>query len=178
MDTTSGITERERALLLKPFPLKQHEWHRGYVYVQERAINARLAQVDASFHYEIVHYEHRSIQASCHARLIILGVARDAIGMQAVVKAKDGVGEVGEPEKSADTDAFKRCARKHGVGLYLLDSPGEQAFEGWLLQQMAAWERAYGHLFNKGDGAHLPSAIAAAQERNASLSPVKPVGAL
>ena len=130
-------------MLLRPFPLQQHEWHRGFVYIEERAINARLAQVDPSFEYIILHYEHRTIQASVHARLTICGVARDAIGMASVVKAKDGVGEVGEPEKSADTDALKRCARKHGVGLYLLDAPGEQEFAGWLEGQVAAWQRRY-----------------------------------
>jgi hypothetical protein len=178
---TQGISEKDRAMLICPFPRAEHEFIRGYVYITEDAINTRLAKVDPAFTFEILSITARGRQVSCHARLTVNGVARDAIGMQSIeyLKGKDGQEDVnreaGEPEKSADTDAFKRCARKHGIGLYLLQSPKEGAqFEQWLSERLAAWKAAYGHLFEAPAQSPSPTLENAFPRPAGGLEPPQP----
>jgi hypothetical protein len=61
-------------------------------------------------------------------RMTINDTFRDGVGMATVQYGKDKQGqpterEVNEAEKSAATDALKRCARLFGVGRYILDLP-------------------------------------------------------
>lgn len=117
-------------VLKRAFPRANHEFITGYVYLSEEAISNRIEEVDPAWTFEIQRLSREGDQAICCARMTIKGVSREGVGMY------KATGQSGEPEKSAATDAIKRCARLFGLGRYLLDAPKEgQAFDRWLADQ-------------------------------------------
>lgn len=153
------LTPSDINLLSKPFRRVEHEFTRGYVYITEGAITARLDEVDPNWSFEIQQLSVRDKQGVCAARLIVNGVTRENVGMQAVEFLKDKATnqptdtEAGEAEKGAVTDALKRCARLFGIGRYLLYDPpkvvmdgfrvkDDTAFNSWLATKQKAWAEA------------------------------------
>jgi len=147
------LTADDIKVLSKPFRRAEHEFTRGYVYITEGAITARLDEVDPNWMFEIQQLTVRDKQGVCAARLTVQGVTRENVGMQAVEYLKDSDKEAGEPEKGAVTDALKRCARLFGIGRYLLDDPPKVVMEGfrvkddtafneWLRAKQKAWHDA------------------------------------
>lgn len=108
------------------FPLADHEFTRGFVYIQERAICDRLDAVDPSWCFDIKSVQVRDSDVVVVATLSLLGCVREGVGMAKIVE------KGAEAEKSAATDALKRAARLFGVGRYLLGAPDEKQFAGWL----------------------------------------------
>lgn len=145
------LTADDIKVLSKPFRRAEHEFTRGYVYITEGAITARLDEVDPNWQFEIQQLTVRDKQGVCAARLTVNGVTRENVGMQAVEYLKDKATnqptdtEAGEAEKGAVTDALKRCARLFGIGRYLLDDPpkverGNDAdFNKWLSAKQKTW---------------------------------------
>lgn len=129
------LTADDIKVLSKPFQRNEHEFTRGFVYITEEAITARLDEVDPGWVFEIQHVAIRDGQGVCHARLTVKGVTRENVGMQSIETNKDGR-EMGEAEKGATTDALKRCARLFGIGRYLLSAPKENEFNRWLDQKL------------------------------------------
>lgn len=129
------LTIDDIKVLSKPFQRNEHEFTRGFVYITEEAIAARLDEVDPAWSFEIQHVGIRDGQGVCHARLTVKGVTRENVGMQSIETNKDGR-EMGEAEKGATTDALKRCARLFGIGRYLLSAPKENEFNRWLDQKL------------------------------------------
>lgn len=113
-------------ILRKPFPRKDHEFIRSFVYLTEEAIATRLEEADPSWTFELLNITYNGDQCVATARMTVCGVARDGVGMQKVNE------KAGEAEKGAATDALKRCARLFGVGRYLLGAPDERQFDNWL----------------------------------------------
>lgn len=142
------LTPSDINLLSKPFRRVEHEFTRGYVYITEGAITARLDEVDPNWSFEIQQLSVRDKQGVCAARLTVNGVTRENVGMQAIEYQKDSDRESGEPEKGAVTDALKRCARLFGIGRYLLDDPpkvnggNDAEFNKWLVAKQKAWAEA------------------------------------
>lgn len=153
-----ALTRDDINLLAKPFRRAEHEFTRGYVYISEEAIAARLDEVDPSWSFELADVRVRDKQGVAVGRLTVNGVTRSNVGMQAIEYVKDKQTkevtdtESGEPEKGAATDALKRCARLFGIGRYLLDSPPrvsevngrteDAKFNEWLKAKQKAWAEA------------------------------------
>lgn len=119
----TGLTHDDVQILNAPFAVDEHEFLRGFTYIREDAIAARLDQVDPAWTFEILQTLERNGTISVIGRLTVKGTSRDNIGMETVKTSKSG-NEANEAEKSAATDAFKRAARHHGVGRYLLKLKG------------------------------------------------------
>lgn len=125
------LTAENVARLNEPFDAKDHSILKkkkdavsGLVYLTEDAINDRLSEIDPSFEFEIVDIIHRAgvkPSITAHCRLTVAGVKRENVGMATVELTQSGDNEANEAEKSAVTDAFKRCARLFGIGKYILD---------------------------------------------------------
>lgn len=147
---TDTLSKEDLAILQRPFPLNAHTFNkRGFCYVKEAFVTARLEEVDPAWQFEIVgvHRAGAGDQlAVVTARLTLKGSSRSSTGMQAVeyTNTKDAQGnvtgktetEAGEAEKGATTDALRHCARLFGVGRYILamgDSVKNPAqLEAWL----------------------------------------------
>lgn len=149
-----ALTRDDINLLAKPFRRAEHEFTRGYVYITEGAITARLDEVDPNWTFEIQQLSVRDKQGVCAARLTVQGVTRENVGMQVIEYQKDSDKEAGEAEKGAATDALKRCARLFGIGRYLLDDPpkvvmdgfrvkDDSAFNAWLKDKQKTWYDAH-----------------------------------
>jgi hypothetical protein len=108
------------------FPLVDHEFTRGFVYIQERAICDRLDAVDPSWCFDLKSVQVRDNDVIVVGTLTLRQTVREGVGMAKIVE------KGAEAEKSAATDALKRAARLFGVGRYLLSAPEEKQFAGWL----------------------------------------------
>lgn len=117
------LTHDDLKTLKAPFDATDHEFLNKRAYITESAITDRLEVVDPAWQFDIRATTERGITISVIGRLTLKGVTRENIGM-AQVNARDDGRENNEAEKSAATDALKRCARLFGVGRYLLDLPG------------------------------------------------------
>lgn len=147
---TDTLSKEDLAILQRPFPLNAHTFNkRGFCYVKEAFVTARLEEVDPAWQFEIVGVHRTGVGdqlAVVTARLTLKGSSRSSTGMQAVeyTNQKDAQGnttgktetEAGEAEKGATTDALRRCARLFGVGRYILamgDSvKNPKQLEDWL----------------------------------------------
>lgn len=132
-----ALTTEDAQILNGLFPFDQHEFNpRGFVYISEQAICARLDQVDPSWHWDIKSVQVRDNVAVCVGTLTVKGVTREGVGMDKILE------NAGEAEKSAATDALKRAARLFGIGRYLLDNPKEGEFKKWLAAQQNSARKA------------------------------------
>lgn len=180
------LTHEDIAILTRPFPLESHKFNkRGFCYVREQFVTARIEEVDPAWCFEIIS-EHRAGTndqfAVVTARLMIKGVYRTSTGMQMVEyeNAKDDKGKVtgktdkeaGEAEKGATTDALRRAARLFGICRYILemgDSVKDMtALDNWLKERYASrqpgWWQAVGkklldHPHFEGVSAHMTNAL-------------------
>lgn len=137
------LTADDLAILKRPFPANDHEFIRGFVYITESAIMNRIDEVDPAASFELLETPRIRDNAGTNGtprviavgKLTIKGAVRMNTGMADAQLTKDNV-ETGEPEKSATTDALKRCARLFGIGRYLLYVPRNvkdiQALARWL----------------------------------------------
>lgn len=131
------LSREDVQVLNAPFDARDHEFHRGFVYITESAITARIEQVDPSWQLIVNWLTNREDYVTAHVTLIIGDVRRDGIGManQEYSTKITPPKPIGEPEKSATTDALKRAARLFGIGRYLLDAPkdlNESSLRKWL----------------------------------------------
>lgn len=134
------MTPDDVKALTAPFEASEHEFLRGMTYLTESAITRRLDEVDPAWSFRISLVEHRADKVVVYAAMTVCGVTRESNGMEASEYRKDAdrvpENEVNYPEKSAVTDALKRCARLFGIGRYILDLPQNvkdmRALETWL----------------------------------------------
>jgi hypothetical protein len=112
-DTTVTLTHEDAAKLNAPFDLDDHEFLRGFTYITELAICARLDTVDPAWTFEIKNIIERDSAVTVHGVLTVKGVSRDGVG-------SDVIRDKNEPIKSAATDALKRAARLFGIGRSLV----------------------------------------------------------
>lgn len=103
------------------FPVQAHEFLNGNTYITEEAITNRLDDVDPSWEFHKLEIHRDGVTVTAVYRLTVCGVSRDGVGMASVQLSKDKDREVNEAEKSAATDALKRCARLFGIGRYILE---------------------------------------------------------
>lgn len=103
------------------FPVQAHEFLSGNTYISEEAITNRLDDVDPSWEFHKLEIHRDGVTVTAVYRLTVCGVSRDGVGMASVQLSKDKDREVNEAEKSAATDALKRCARLFGIGRYILE---------------------------------------------------------
>jgi hypothetical protein len=138
-----ALTQDQVKRLTAPFAYTDHEFNpRGYVYITEEAISARLDEVDPSWEFVVTDMVRDLTSATVTGRLTVGGVTREGVGTQGIEYVKNGdaaktdaVGspiEAGEVRKGAATDAFKRAARLFGIGRYLLGAPKQTDFKAWL----------------------------------------------
>jgi hypothetical protein len=139
-----ALTQDQVKRLTAPFAYTDHEFNpRGYVYITEEAISARLDEVDPSWEFVVTDMVRDLTSATVTGRLTVGGVTREGVGTQGIEYVKgndqaaktDAVGspiEAGEVRKGAATDAFKRAARLFGIGRYLLGAPKQSDFKTWL----------------------------------------------
>lgn len=120
---TPGITRDDFAKLAAPFPSKDHEFIRGFIYLEETAICRRIEEVDLSWEWKTVEMTFENDTAAVVGALTICGVTRYGTGQQLAQIDSKGKESVGEARKGATTDALKRAARLFGIGRYLLDCP-------------------------------------------------------
>lgn len=125
MTNDSGITREIFAILAAPFAAKDHEFNRGFIYIEETAVCARIEDVDPSWEWTIVQMTHENDMSTVVGALTICGVTRHGTGQQLAQSDKNGKESVGESRKGATTDALKRAARLFGIGRYLLQCPKE-----------------------------------------------------
>jgi len=120
----TNMTSEHVAQLTALFATRDHEFNpNGFCYLSEEAITARLDEVDPNWSFRVTQTVQRDARFITYAALTVCGVTRENAGMaDAEVSTKSGK-EVGEAEKSAVTDAFKRCARLFGIGRYILTIP-------------------------------------------------------
>lgn len=132
-----ALTNEDLQTLARPFRFADHSFLRGFVYLSEEAITARIEEVDTSWGWAILDSRVENNRSVYTGRLTINGVSKDGVGMQKI-------DDVGESDKGASTDALKRAARLFGVGRYLLGAPkgsGDEAspaFKTWLAEQQKA----------------------------------------
>lgn len=131
------LTKEQYDFLSAPYPVEDIEFLRGFAYVRERAINIRLSEIDPSWDYRIVSYEYRSpIHVVCMVEIKFAEIVRGGIGEQ---KNEGNNPKELDVAKGAETDAFKRAARKFGVGLYLTELPDyvkdETTYKAWYQRQ-------------------------------------------
>lgn len=125
---TEILTLDDLKILQRPFPPEAHAFNpRGFCYVAEEEVTARLEEVDPAWTFEVQAVKREGIgnqQCLVIARMTLKSVWRDSTGMQMVEYTNASGGkserESGEPEKAATTDALRRCARLFGVGRYIL----------------------------------------------------------
>lgn len=117
------LTAEDIKTLKRPFPAKYTEFLNGLAYIGEALVTSRIEEIDPAWQFEIVSVQRSDGIVTALGRLQIKNVTRDNVGMAKVVPTKSGTGEANEAEKSAATDALKRCARLFGVGRYLLTLP-------------------------------------------------------
>jgi hypothetical protein len=125
------LTHDDIQLLTAPFAANEHDFLRGMTYLTELAITSRLDYVDPAWEFTVTRVEYGGEdRVSVFATLTVCGTSRSSCGTD---KLKGGVGE---PEKSATTDALKRCARLFGIGRYILGIPDNvkdvRAMDNWL----------------------------------------------
>lgn len=111
------------------FPKKDHEFNQGRVYIRERAVCDRIELVDPSWCFDVKSVQVRDNEVVVVATMTLCGCVREGVGMAKIIE------KGAEAEKSAATDALKRCARLFGIGRYLLDAPDERQFNAWLAKQ-------------------------------------------
>lgn len=120
------ITPDTLAILTAPFASHDHEFNRGYIYITEEAICARMETVDPSWEWRISELSFVGGMATVIGALSVCNVTRYGTGQQLAQLDKDsGIEKVGESRKGATTDAMKRAARLFGIGRYLLQCPKE-----------------------------------------------------
>jgi hypothetical protein len=162
------LTQDDLTQLKKPFAASDHEFLNGMAYITEHAITERIETVDPAWAFQVRSISVRDsageggkdiYTVTVHAALTINGVTRDNVGMASVQKSdlkdetiwnnntrkKEPTGkqytiEANEAEKSATTDALKRCARLFAIGRYLLTLPSDVKDEA----SMARWLKAQG----------------------------------
>lgn len=150
--------------LKKPFAASDHEFLNGLTYLREEPITERIEQIDPAWSFTVHSVAVRDnagqggkdiYTVTVHAAMTIKGVTRENVGMAVVQKTdlkdemvwnnqtrkKEPTGvqytsEANEAEKSATTDALKRCSRLFGIGRYLLTLPkdvkDEHSLQQWL----------------------------------------------
>jgi len=126
-----GLTPANVLALKAFFPIEQHKFDRGMIYIREEAVANRLDEIDAGWSFEVVAVDWRDpMHCVVTAALTIKGVRRENAGENYGQKKN-----AENVQKSATTDALKRCARLFGVGRYLL-SAGKikdfRALKGWI----------------------------------------------
>lgn len=119
------LTNEDLKTLRHPFKPNEHEFLKGNAYITEAAIMTRLEEVDPSMEFYVMNQVQRGDVITVYGRMIVKGVIRESSGMAKVEMTTDGKREANEAEKSATTDALKRCARLFGVGRYLLSLPDD-----------------------------------------------------
>lgn len=124
-----SLTREQVQRLNEPLPIEDHECKDGLTYVTEYGVTTRLDEIDPSWEFQIMEIREREGFAICTGRLTLCGIVRENVGMDVVKLNRDGTREVNEREKSAATDALKRCARSFGVGRYLLKAKGVNNIE-------------------------------------------------
>lgn len=121
------LTHDDLAKLNEPFHPASHEFLQGNAYIREDAITHRLESVDPAWSFQVIEIVTRANAdkptVTVLGRMTVKNVVRENTGMASVVMSKSGKGEANEAEKSATTDALKRCARLFGIGRYLLSLP-------------------------------------------------------
>lgn len=123
MADTIGITREEFNKLAAPFTAKDHEFTRGFIYIEETAICSRIEEVDFSWEWKTISVTRENDVAIVVGALTINGITRYGTGQQIVQRDAKGNEANGEAAKGASTDALKRAARLFGIGRYLLQCP-------------------------------------------------------
>ena len=126
-----GLTPDDVLRLKAFFPIDQHEFLRSMIYIREEAISNRLDEIDPGWSFEVVAVDWRDpMHCVVTAALTVKGVRRENAGENyGAKKTAENV------QKSATTDALKRCARLFGVGRYLLsagDIKDARALKAWI----------------------------------------------
>lgn len=143
------LTAEDLEVLRGFFAVDEHEFDYGKnCYIKELSVSERLEQVDPAFSFVIKNIEVRPSAGengkevgtvTVHASMTVKGSTRESTGMAVILKSdekeetkwnndtrkkeKTGVMytvEANQAEKSATTDALKRCARLFGIGRYML----------------------------------------------------------
>lgn len=125
------LTPEQVQRLTARFAPDEHEFRKAgrdtLTYLTEAAVTARLDEVDPCWSFEVTRVDTRELTVNVYARMTVGGVSRESVGSDRTKFAKDAEqtaeNETNEPEKSALTDALKRCARLFGIGRYLLTCP-------------------------------------------------------
>jgi hypothetical protein len=123
MATQSNITRDDFNKLAAPFAAKDHEFNRGFIYIEETAVCSRIEEVDLSWEWKTIEVTFANGMATVIGALTINGVTRYGTGQQLAQIDANGVEKNGEAYKGATTDALKRAARLFGIGRYLLQCP-------------------------------------------------------
>lgn len=147
------LTRDDLQTLQALFELEQHEFdHGGNCYLKEQSITERIETVDPAWQFHIRHIEVRSTAGhngkeqgivTVHAALTIQDCTRENTGMAVILRGHTVTkyydkeentwkdipeqdwysNEANQAEKTATTDALKRCARLFGIGRYILEFP-------------------------------------------------------
>lgn len=133
------LTKEQSDKLKDFFSVRAHEFLNGNTYLTEESITDRLDEVDPSWEFHKLEIARNGVTVTAVYRMTVCGVARDGVGMATVQLSKDKDREVNEAEKSAATDALKRCARLFGIGRYILEMgkavSDYRTLETWLIAQ-------------------------------------------
>lgn len=172
---TEILTLDDLKILQRPFPLEAHAFNpRGFCYVAEEEVTARLEEVDPAWTFEVQAVKREGIgnqQCLVIARMTLKSVWRDSTGMQMVeytnANGSKSERESGEPEKAATTDALRRCARLFGVGRYILKM-GDAVKN---MQQLEAWlKKHYPDMFGGATTGHQRASTGKQQNGDAPAS--------
>lgn len=137
-ETKKGLTLSDSLALSHPFLSKDHEFNRGFIYIEETAVCRRIEQVDLNWEWKVIEMTFANGMATVVGALTICGVTRFGTGQQLAQIDASGVEKNGEAYKGATTDALKRAARLFGIGRYLLGCPKEVKSYG---KELDAWLR-------------------------------------
>jgi hypothetical protein len=136
----TGFTLSDSLALIWPFLPQEHEFNRGFIYIEEAAICRRIEKIDLNWEWKIVEMlPAENGNVTVVGALTIKGITRYGTGQQVIQFDKNERETVGEARKGATTDALKRAARLFGIGRYLLQCPSSvkgygPELEKWLAE--------------------------------------------
>jgi len=119
----------------KPEEIKQRKGSYGKMlsYIEYTSIVKRLNSLDVPWSFKVISHQIEEDECICLGELYIEldgGITKHGFGSKKVTRSADGKAlNIGDDFKSSSSSALRKAASLLGCGLYLYDSPAEEAQE-------------------------------------------------
>lgn len=119
----------------KPEEIKERKGSYGKMlsYIEYTSIVKRLNSLDVPWSFKVISHQIVEDECVCLGELYIEldgGITKHGFGSKKVTRSADGKAlNIGDDYKSSSSSALRKAASLLGMGLYLYDSPAEEAVE-------------------------------------------------